>query len=334
MVKAFVTGATGLVGSHLVERLIKRGNTVRVLVRPSSQTGFLVEQGVECLPGDLVNLARLAEMTQDVDIIYHCAARPPLGGTSQEFYRDNVEGTANLLEAGRQAGVDRFVHVSTVDVYGYSHHDGTNERAPFKADGLYSWSKIEAERMVMRYYQRHEMPISVIRPCLIYGSRDRHLLPTVLQLVTHKYTPLVCGGHVLLDLVYAGDVAEALCLAGANRAAIGQAYNITDGARHTLREVVHACAHAVGQAPQYLSIPYSLAYAMAMLVSGLSSWLKFSTLPVLRWEVIKAMGHHRHFDISKAAEELGYQPQVSLGVGLPLTLKWYRSQMPQAVRQS
>lgn len=333
MARAFVTGATGLVGSHLVERLIERGNKVWALVRPGSQAGFLKEQGVECVHSDLTDPAGLRGIIQDIDIIYHCAARPPLGGTAPDFYRDNVEGTTNLLEAGRQAGIERFVHVSTVDVYGYRHHDGTDERAPFKADGLYSWSKIEAERIVMRYYQQHELPVSVVRPCLIYGPRDRHLLPTVLQLISRKHTPLVCGGHVLLDLVYVGDVAEALCLAGTDRAAIGQAYNITDGARHTLREVVQTCARKVGQAPQYLNVPYSLAYGMAMLISGLSSWLKFSTLPVLRWEVIKAMGHHRHFDISKAAHELGYRPQVSLEAGLTLTLNWYRSQMAQAVRQ-
>ena len=334
MAKTFVTGATGLVGSHLVERLIERGNQVRALVRPNSQTYFLTEQSVECIPGDLVDAASLREIIQGMDIVYHCAARPPLGGTSQEFYRDNVEGTANLLEAGLQAGVERFVHVSTVDVYGYRDHDATDERTPFKADGLYSWSKIEAERIVMRYYQQHQLPVSIVRPCLVYGPRDRHLLPTVLQLISRQHTPLVCGGHVLLDLVYVDDVAEALCLAGTKQIAIGQAYNITDGARHTLREVVQVCAHAMGHAPQYLSIPYSFAYGMAMLISGLSSWLKFSTLPLLRWEVIKAMGHHRHFDISKAVEELGYQPQVSLETGLPLTLKWYRAHVPQSVRQS
>lgn len=333
MTNVLVTGATGLVGSHLVERLIERGDRVRALVRTNSLPDFLQDQSIEIVTGELSDRASLERAVEGVEVIYHCAARPPLGGTSQEFYRDNVKGTENLLEAGLEEGVERFVHVSTVDVYGYSHHDGTDERAPCKADGLYSWSKIEAERIVMRYYNRHRLPVSIVRPCLIYGPRDRHLLPTVLQLISRKHAPLIRGGRVLLDLVYVGDVAEALCLAGTMQAAIGQIYNITDGVRHTLREVVQFCARAVGWTPQYVSLPYSLAYGTAMIVSGLSSWLKFSTLPILRWEVIKAMGHHRHFDISKAIQELGYRPQVPLEKGLQFTLEWYRSQESPSVKK-
>ncbi len=325
MRRALVTGATGLVGSHLVEKLHARGDRVRVLVRPRSQAAFLKEQGVEIFYGDLSDLASLKRAALGIEIVYHCAARPPLGGTLKEFYRDNVEGTERLLQAALAAEIERFVHVSTVDVYGYDHYDAADESTPLRADGLYSWSKIEAERVVMRYYERHRLPVVILRPCLIYGERDRHLMPTVLQLLSLRRPPLICGGQVLLDLVYAGDVAEALCLAAAKPEAIGQAYNITDGTRRTLYEIIDALAGLLGRSPQYLSVPYSLAYGMAVLVSGLNSWLKLPASPILRWEVIKAMGHHRHFDISKAARELGYRPQMPLERGLKLALEWYRA---------
>ena len=332
MKKAFVTGATGLVGSHLAERLLERGMQVRVLIRSPSQIDLWKDRGVEIVHGDLADPASLARAVAGMDIVYHCAARPPLGGTAQQFFRDNVEGTERLLEAALQARVARFVHVSTVDVYGYDHHDGTNERTPFRADGLYSQSKIEAERLVMRYYEQHGLPVSILRPCLIYGPRDRHLLPTVPQLISRRHAPLVIGGRVLLDLVYVGDVAEALWLAGTKPSAIGQVYNITDGGRRTLREVVQTCARTVGENPHYFHLPYAPAYAIALLISGLSSWLKFPVLPILRWEIIKAMGHHRHFAISQAVEQLGYRPQVSLEAGLQLTWTLYRTHMHEARR--
>lgn len=325
MAKVLVTGATGLVGSHLVERLLARGDKVRALVRLTSRTEHLKMQGVELVLGDLNDPDSLKEATRGIEIVYHCAARPPLDGTRNQFYRDNVVGTENLLQAGLRAGIERFVHVSTVDVYGYGHHDGADESAPFKADGLYSWSKIEAERAVMRYHQRHHLPVSIIRPCLVYGPRDRHLLPTALQLILWKHPPLIGHGKHLLDLVYAGDVAEALILAGVRPEAIGQAYNITDGMRRTLLEVVEQLARIIGRKPKYLQLPYSLTYGTALFVSALSYWLKFPVPSILRWEIIKAMGHDRHFNISKAVQQLGYRPRIQLEHGLQLTLDWHRS---------
>lgn len=266
------------------------------------------------------------------EVVYHCAARPPLGGTEEEFRRDNVEGTRNVLQAALAQDVERFVHVSTVDVYGYRHHDGADETTPLEADGFYSWSKIEAERVALDYHRRQGFPVSIARPCLIYGPRDRHLLPTVLQLLARPRIPLVCGGQVLLDVVFAEDVADALVRAAMEPKAIGQAYNITDGVRRTLRDIVGVCAELLGKVPHYWRVPYSLTYSAAALVSGLSAWLKFPTPPILRWEVIKAMGHDRHFDISKAKQELGYHPKFRLEEGLELSLAWYRQHSPEAVR--
>ena len=331
MATALVTGATGLVGSHLVERLLEHGDRVRALVRSTSRTDLLEEWGVRLVYGELVDRATLRDAVEGSEVVYHCAARPPLGGTAQEFYRDNVEGTGNLLDAAWEAGVERFVHVSTVDVYGYTHHDGADERTPFRPDGLYSWSKIEAERVAMSYYEKHGFPVSIVRPCLIYGPRDRHLLPSVLRLVGRKLAPVVAGGRALLDVVYVKDVADALVLAATQRVAIGQAYNITDGARRTLRAVLEAFAQAIGQMPRFVHFPYAAAYGAALLASGLSYPLRLSILPVLRWEVIKAMGHHRHFSIAKAEQELGFRPRTPLEQGLQQTLAWHQAEGLQAV---
>lgn len=327
-VRAFVTGATGLVGVHLVRRLREEGWRVRALVRPTSRTTLLHELGVQLVVGDLSDRAGLRAAFRDVDVVFHCAARPPLGGTREEFIRDNVQGTINVLDACVEAGVERLVHVSTVDVYGYVDHDGADERTPFRPDGFYSQSKIEAEHAVVRYYEEEGLPCVILRPCLIYGPHDRHLLPAVLQLLSRRRTPLISRGRVLLDVVYAGDVAEALLLAARSREAIGQAYNITDGARRTLREVVETFAQVLGKTPRFLTVPYGLGYAVARAVSTLGHSLSVPVPSYLRWEVVKAMGHHRHFSIAKAREELGYEPKTPLEEGLRGALTWYRIRQP------
>lgn len=323
-VRAFVTGATGLVGIHLVRRLREEGWRVRALVRPTSRTALLRELGVQLVVGDLSDRAGLRAACEGVAVVFHCAARPPLGGSREEFYRDNVQGTINVLDACVEAGVERLVHVSTVDVYGYVDHDGADERTPFRPDGLYSRSKIEAEHAVVRYYDEEGLPCVILRPCLIYGPHDRHLIPAVLELLSRRWTPLIAGGRVLLDVVYAGDVAEALWLAARSREAIGQAYNITDGARRTLRETVETFAQALGRSPRFLSVPYGPGYGLARAASALGGLLSVPVPSFLRWEVVKAMGHHRHFDISKARGELGYEPKTSLEEGLRETLAWHR----------
>lgn len=322
-VRALVTGATGLVGMHLVRRLREEGWRVRALVRPTSRTALLRELGVQLVVGDLSHRARLRAACKGVEVVFHCAARPPLGGTREEFFRDNVQGTINVLDACVEAGVERLVHVSTVDVYGYVHHDGADERTPFRPDGLYSQSKIEAEHAVVRAYEEEGLPCVILRPCLIYGPHDRHLIPGVLELLSRRWTPLIAGGRVLLDVVYAGDVAEALVLAARSREAIGQAYNITDGARRTLRETVEVFARTLGKSPRFLTVPYGLGYGLARAVSAWGHLLSVPVPSFLRWEVVKAMGHHRHFDISKAREDLGYEPKTSLEEGLRQTLTWH-----------
>jgi nucleoside-diphosphate-sugar epimerase len=322
--KVLVTGATGLVGSHLVEKLVERGDEVRALVRSTSDVHWLKALGSELIYGDLDDPQSLRSACQDIDLVYHCAARLPLGGSRRQFYRANVEGAKNLLGACQQAGMRRFVYTSTVDVYGYGHQRGANEETPFKPDGYYSETKIAAERLIWNAHREGGLPIAIIRPCLIYGPHDRNLWPTVSQMLAQPRVPLIGGGRTLTDLVYAADVAQALILAGTRAEAIGQAYNVTDGARRTVRELFRYFAQTLRVEPRFLSVPYPPAYGVARLISK-ASQIFGRTPPNLQLDIIKALGHDRHFDISKIREQLGYRPKVDLEMGLQRTLDWYQA---------
>ena len=316
MVTSLVTGATGLVGSHLIERLAERGDRVVALVRPDSPSDHLQTiHHVELAFGDIGEPWTLREAFAGVDVVYHCAARPPIGGTREQFRRANVEGTANVLQSALVAHVARVVHVSTVDVYGYGDHDGADEGTPYRADGLYSGSKIEAERLAQDAYERDGLPVSIVRPCLIYGARDRHVLPQVRALLERAWVPLLGDGSTLMDVVDVADAVEAIVRAGTHSGAVGEAFNVTDGHRRTLYDVVEALSRALRREPRYVRLPYAPVYGASWLASRMCERLRLPTPSTLQREIVKAMGHDRHFSIAKAERRLGYAPQVAVEDG-------------------
>ncbi len=328
-----VTGATGLVGSHLVEALVERGDRVWALVRDPRRASALPPlkgQGVTLVPGDLHDPGSLARALarRRFNVVYHCAARValPYQGDRQQLFRTNVEGTKHLLRACAEgAGVGRFVFVSSVAVYGDPDPEAipVTEAHPLRPRGPYAESKAEAEAWVWRY-AREGLDCAVVRPCVIYGPRDRNFLPQIVEQLVGKPFPLVDGGHQLLDLVHARDVARALVLAGTRPRASGQAYNVTDGQRHTLREIVETFARLSGLPVRAVSVPYGVALLLAAL-GYVGSRLRHPRRdPLIAPAAVRAMVKPHHYSIEKIRRELGYEPRVPLEAGLKQTVEWLR----------
>ena len=317
--KALVTGATGLVGSHLVEKLVARKDHVRALVRATSKIEHLQTLDVELVFGDLRDPGALREAARGADVIFHCAAKVQLPGDGGDVFEINVEGTKNMLEAAVAAGVKRFVFVSSVAVYGDAHAKLISEDHPQVPNGPYSESKIEGEKLVLKFYREHGLEVSIIRPCVIYGPGDNNFLPRLIEALRRGPVPLVNGGKSLLDMVYVSDVADALILAATKGEAVGEAYNITDGQTTTIREMIEMVAEVAGVKPQLLSVPYSVAYGAVWVAHAASKILKLRRVKSTRLinpSTIKASATDHHYDISKAKRELGYEPKVNLQQGL------------------
>ena len=167
--KCLVTGGTGFLGGHLVEALAKRGEQVRVLARPGSKTEHIDQLGIEIIQGDLGDIPSLKKATRDVEFIYHCAALAADWGSWEDFEKINVVGTRNLLQAAVEGAVNKFIHISTTDVYGYP-NSRVDETAPFRFRGWpYGDTKIKAEQSVWDYHRQHGLPVTVVRPLNIYG---------------------------------------------------------------------------------------------------------------------------------------------------------------------
>ncbi len=174
----FITGATGLVGSHAAEEALKRGHRVRALVRPTSDTRWLDQWGVQTIVGDLEDPAALKTGVAGADWVFNCAAKVGDWGTLDEFRRLNVEALRLLLDAAAEARVERFVHVSSLGVYEGRDHYGTDETVPPAANSLdaYTRSKTEAEALALQYHRERGLPVGDRAPRLHLRRARPHRL--------------------------------------------------------------------------------------------------------------------------------------------------------------
>ena len=211
----FITGATGLVGSHAVEEALKRGHRVKALVRASSDTRWLDARGVEKVPGDLEDAGALRRGVEGVDWVFNCAAKVGDWGPLEDFLRLNVDALKLLLDAASEAKVGRFVHVSSLGVYEGRDHFGTDETTPPALNALdgYTRSKVEAEALALRYVKERGLPLTVVRPGFIYGERDRTVLPKLLNSLRTGRFAYFGSGDQALNCIYVKNLVHAIFLA-------------------------------------------------------------------------------------------------------------------------
>lgn len=336
--KAFITGATGLIGSHLAEQLRARGDEVVALVRPTSDTRFLQRLGVQMVLGDLSDEDSLRRGMVGADVVFHAAAKVTDWGPWSEFQRDTIDGTHHVLEAMRATGVRRLVHISSVAVYGHQAHcQGIwTEDAPYPTQFLaweyYPAAKIAAEKLVLGYHEKRWVEASIIRPSWIYGPRDRVSFPRLVQFLKEGPARLIGSGDNYLPLVYAANVAEACILAATKPVAVGRVYNVSSDCRVTQRHYFNAVAQALGLRPVTRSLPTPVAMAIANLIEVPARLLGRKEPPVMSRFGLYIITSQGVFDCTRARQELGWQPRVGFEEGLARTIEWYKAEYPDYVR--
>jgi nucleoside-diphosphate-sugar epimerase len=319
-----VTGATGLLGSHVAEQLVARGERVRALVRAGSDTAFLRSLGAELVVGDLTSMASLPPAVRGADVVYHCAARVADWGPWPAFREGIVTGTANLLDACRSAGVGRLLHVSSIIVYGHPPRQGPplTEESPL-GQRLWVWdhycrAKIEAEGHVRRYLGEW----TVVRPSWTYGPRDRNTLPRVLAALRAGRARLVGRGDNRLNILAASDVADGAIRAANHPGAAGQAYNLSSEGAISQRELLGALTGWLGLPPVRKHVPYGLAFLGGFLAEAWGRALRRRAPPTLTRYAVALIGRPTRFSIAKARRELGWGPRVAPLDGLRQALDW------------
>jgi 2-alkyl-3-oxoalkanoate reductase len=324
--KTLVTGA-GLLGSHLTEQALKRGDAVRLLVRPNEDVSWLARAGAEVCRGDLADRASLEGAVAGVDLVLHCAARMGPWGPWAEYELVNVRGPKVLAEVAIAAGVRRIVHVSSIDVHGLVVGDGVDETAQFGTEqDPYCRSKRAGDLELQRLIKDRGAPVTIVRPGLIYGPRDTNSFGRFARLVEQRKMVIIGSGNNHLPLIYVADVARGILLAAGADQAIGRTYLLVNEEPVTQRDYFNAIARELGVPPPKWHVPYRLALA----VGGTAELLGHLTgrkqpPPFMRFGLKQMAGENR-FVTTRARQELGFSPQVNLVEGVHEGIAWYRRQ--------
>lgn len=330
-----VTGASGLLGSHIVEQLRLRGQAVRALVRPGSDRSWLQTQGVEFVEGDITDPASLARACAGVEVVYHSAARVGDWGPWEEFERITIGGTRNVLVAAAAARVRRLVHISSISVFGYYTDDGVIDETFPVGYRLYRWayysrSKMIAEQLARQAHERGELAVTVIRPAWIYGPRDRATVPRFYRMLTTGRAKILGRGDNRLNVVHAANVAEACIAAAALPQAAGEVFNCSNDGEITQQRYFDLWADACGAPRVVRHVPYRLAYNAGFLLECLGHLLGRKTPPFITRYAVWLMGRRSYFSADKARRVLNWRPTITYDVGIPLTVKWYLDHLRSA----
>ncbi|QDV16688.1 3 beta-hydroxysteroid dehydrogenase/Delta 5--_4-isomerase [Gimesia panareensis] len=321
--KLLVTGATGLVGSQVIQRAREHGQPVVALVRSADQATFLQEQGVELVEGDLTRPETLQGKLSGVTRVVHTAAKVGDWGNVEEYRQTNVTGLASLISAiEEQCTLQRLIHISSLGVYEARDHYGTDETEPPHASGIdgYTLSKIEAEQLL----QQQTLPYTILRPGFIYGPRDRTVLPRILERLKSGQFAYLGSPEKLMNNTWVKHLVDAIFLALNQDQAIGQTYNITDVTLVSKREFISTIAELAGYPSPEKVVPLPVARHLAKMLEGLWRLLGKKQAPILSQARIKFLGLNLDFSTLKAQQELGYHPQTTYREAMSGTIDWFR----------
>jgi nucleoside-diphosphate-sugar epimerase len=324
-VTVLVTGATGLLGSHIVDLLVERGERVRALARPGENYERLTALGVEVCCSDLSDHRSLEAAVQGMERVLHCAAKTGPWGPEAEYQRINVEGLKALVEASVVAGVQRFVHVSSITVHGNDVRGTADETAPLRVEpNPYSRTKVAGERLLAALIRERAAPITIVRPGWIYGPRDAASFARFATLIRDGKMLVIGSGANHVPLIYVRDAAEGVIRASAAPGASGRAYLLVNDERVTQHDYLAAIAHELGVRSPSRRIPYHVALGLGATAEFVGH-LSRQKQPALMRYGLQLLGGENQFVITRARKELGFAPAVKLADGVRESVAWYRA---------
>lgn len=317
-----VTGATGFLGHNLIPTLVKHGHTVRVLARETSDVGFLKSLGVDTACGDVCDTSSIASAANGCRAIIHGAGKFRFWGKDEDFYQVNVCGTQNVLEAACRAGVQRFVHISTIAVIGKPTAGAIiTEETPPDPQDAYQHSKLEGERLVKQWHETHNLPTIVLRPGAFYGPWGRYAFNRLFFEDPLKGLPIQVhrGKHVNFPIF----VPDLCCVieAALTQGRPGQVYNVS-GPSMTHREI-NEIVSRLAKLSRFVNAPGWGMIALAGVWTFLSRLTRRE--PYYPINLVPYVFCDWIVSSDKARRELGFEP-TPFEEGARQTLEWYWQQ--------
>jgi len=326
--KILVTGASGFIGGRFARSALEQGFDVRVSGRRAEGVEHLVRRGAEFIPGELTDGLLVRDLCVDVDAVVHCAGHVGAWGRYQDFHRDNVLVTENVVEACLKQRVRRLVHLSSASLYfdGRSHTDLTEEQLPRRFRHPCAATKNLAEQKVFGA-QEFGLEVIALRPRFVTGAGDMSLFPRLLKLQRKGRLAIVGNGLNKVDFTSIQNLNEALMSSLLTTgSALGKAYNISNGAPIPLWDVINYVMRQmnVPQVTRYRG--YGLAYSQGALNEAACKLWPGQPEPTLSRLGVQIMDKDFTLDISRARHYLDYDPKVSLWAALDEFCGWWKAQ--------
>ncbi len=296
----FITGATGFLGKSIVKSLIEKGHDISILVLPDEKvTGF---ENVQVKRGDITKKESLTAVCKGQDVVIHLAGAVGYGQHFSICEKINVEGTLNIAKDAIEQGVKRFIHMSSVAVYGRKDKVDISEDTAFlKIGDPYGDTKIDAE-IALKELEK-DLEITCIRPTVIYGPGDDKFLPKLMENLKSGKAKIIGDGKNRVDLIHVDDVVRFIDMILLEPRSYGEAYNLTNSKNLSWNEFMQMLSKEIGQSGKLGHLPYSMAYVVAALMEVISKITKKQ--PRLSRYAVRVVGKHYNFLTNKAKEQFG-----------------------------
>ncbi len=318
---ALVTGAGGFLGQYVAEQLVGRGDRVRAFSRRNYPE--LGAAGIECVTGDLRDANAVADACRGVDIVYHVAGVAGIWGPWEHYYGINTVGTENVIRGCRQHDVRRLVYTSSPSVtFDGGDQNGIDESAPYPDQWLchYPHTKALAEQAVLAANGNDGLSTCALRPHLIWGPRDQHLIPRLLDRARRGKLVRVGDGQNLVDMIYVENAAAAHLLAGdllqPGHPSAGRAYFISQAEPVNCWEWIDQILQTAGLPPVRRSISFNAAWRIGAMMEAAYRVLRIRREPRMTRFLAAQLAKSHYFDTSRAAADLGFEPQISTAEGM------------------
>lgn len=315
--QVLVTGATGFLGGALTRRLVTEGAKVRAVVRSPQKAVPLHGLGIEVVEGDVTDAEAMRRAVAGCQFVFHVAAA--LGGDYAKQREVNVEGTRNVIQASKDTDVTRFVHVSSIAVYGYNVAGDVTEAIP-PAPGAdpYALTKAAAEQVVLEA----AVPYTLIRPAMIYGAGSINWTGAFFRWGRIKPTPFPGKGHGSSFPIHVDDVVDMLVVSASHPAAVNQIFNCAPDPAPTWREFISAYSHLAGH-QRWLSIPMLPFRPLAKIAQIVSPPHNMARdFP----DLLRYAERTVTYSMTKSRDLLGWSPKYTLETGIPTCAAWLREQ--------
>jgi nucleoside-diphosphate-sugar epimerase len=321
--RVLVTGATGFIGKHLVETLLRQGHEVRVLVRNEGLAQKAFGKSCEIFGGDVTDPASLKGCCDNIDIVYHLAALMghdlPSPEAFSRFRGVNLHGTSNLIRECKTADVKRFIHLSSTAAMGLLKDEVVDEKSECRPYTPYQTTKYEGECAVLNEYKENGFPAIVVRPSMVYGPGFKGDFLIMTKVCKTGFFPRIGWGRNLSPALYITDLIGALTLF-LEKGTLGEVYLVSSARSYSMQEVVETIGSALNKKVHLIYVPVWAALAGAGVLEKLYRWKK-KNAPVTGRN-IRSVVTDRVFDIGKVSA-IGFAQRVPLEIGLKRTVEYY-----------